>query len=476
MRLRMTLLGVMLVLLLAMLDNMIVNTAMSTVVRDLGGIRLLTWVVTAYALASAITTPIWGKLGDLLGRKRVFLTAIIVFLAGSALAGASTSMTMLIAFRTLQGVGAGGLMVGAFALIGTLVAPRERGRYQGMTASVLLIGTIGGPLIGGLITDHLGWRWAFYVNIPVGLVAVAWCASMLKLPAVRRRATIDVLGILLLATVITGLVLTTTWAGVRYPYASPEILTLSAVTTVALVLFVIWERRSDEPLLPSRVFGPRNYRLAVIMLAMIGAVMFGASTYLPLFQQIVQGASPSRSGLLLLPMLLPSVICSQIAGRTMTRTGRYKVFPVVGGVLLTVSTLLLATMGTRTSTVTTALFMALLGAGLGCTMQMTSTIAQNSVDLPDLGAAAAGTSLFQTAGGSVGLSLFGSLMNRALGGAATAHPGTLATATHHIFLGAAGPAVIVLIAALFIVEMPLRSAVSPRTEPAATPETAPTAV
>ncbi len=463
-RLRSTLLGVLLVLLLAMLDTMIVNTAMPTVVRELGGFDRLTWVVTAYALASAITTPVWGKLGDLLGRKRVFLAAIALFLAGSALCGTAGSMTMLIAFRAVQGLGAGGLVVSAFAIIGTLVPPRERGRYQGMTASVLLIGTIGGPLVGGFVTDQLGWRWAFYVNVPVGVLAMVWCMVALRLPVVRRRVRIDVPGILLLGAAVSGLVLTTTWAGTAHPYGSPVILALAAGTLVAIVLFVLRERHAGEPLLPPRLFGHRNYRLALVMLASVAAVVFGASMYLPLFQQIVQGASPARTGLLLLPMLLPSVACSQLAGRTMSRTGRYKVFPVAGGVLLLLGTVLLSTMGTGTSPVTTTLFMAVLGAGTGCTMQMTGTIAQNSVGVPDLGAASAGTSLAQTAGGSIGLSVFGSLMNRVLGGATGADPAAFSAATHRIFVGAAVAATAVLLCALFVIEVPLRSA-----EPAARP-------
>jgi EmrB/QacA subfamily drug resistance transporter len=451
---RWVLLGVMLVLLLGMLDSMVVNTAMPTIVRQLGGRSLLSWVVTAYTLASAVTTPVWGKLGDLFGRKPVFLTAIVVFLLGSALAGAAPSMGLLITFRTLQGLGAGGLAVSAFALIADLVTPRERGRYQGMTVSVMAVGLIGGPLVGGLVTTGLGWRWAFYLNLPLGLLALTWCAIVLRAPVRTRRAVIDWAGIVLLAATISAVVLIGTWAGTTYAVTSPPILGLAAVAVLALAGFVLRERRAVEPLLPPRLFARRNYRLAMLMIFSAGIATFSGSLYLPLFQQFVQGASAAASGLRLLPLLVPVLVVSQIAGKTMSRTGRYKIFPVLGGVLMTAGLALLATMTTTTSPVLTGGYLVILGAGQGFLMQMTNTIAQNSVERRDIGAASAGVTLFQTAGGTLGLSALGALFTRA-----TAHgttPALVAAGTHQVFLAAAGAAAVAGLAAVLVHEIPLR--------------------
>ncbi|WP_369247293.1 MDR family MFS transporter [Streptomyces sp. R41] len=462
--LRLTLLGVMLAMLLAMLDNTIVGTAMPTIVGDLGGLEHISWVVTAYTLATAASTPVWGKFGDLYGRKVVFLASIVVFLAGSVLSGAARSMPELIGFRALQGLGAGGIAGLAFALIGSLVSPRERGRYQGMTASVMAIGTIGGPLLGGFVTGHLGWRWAFYLNLPLGLVALVWCHVMLRLPAARVKARIDWLGIALMTVTIIAVVLAATWAGTTYAWGSWQIAALAAVTAVGLAAFVASQRRAAEPVLPPRVFGPRNFRLASVMVFASGAAMFGATLYLPLFQQSVQGASATSSGLLLLPMMLPIVVVSQIAGKVMSRTGKYKVFPVLGAGLLTLGMLLLSTMDTGTSRTLTGVFMALVGSGLGFLMQMTTTIAQNSVEMRDMGVASAGVTLFRTIGGSLGVAVFGSLFTRALQGRRPTDTGYLASAadgTQQIFLLAAVVCAIAFIAALAVREVPLRGPGAP---------------
>ncbi|MEU6478934.1 MDR family MFS transporter [Streptomyces sp. NPDC047017] len=460
---RWTLLGVMLAMLLGMLDNNIVGTAMPTIVRDLGGLEHISWVVTAYTLATTVSTPLWGKFGDLYGRKQVFLASIVVFLAGSLLAGAAHSMVQLIEFRALQGLGAGGLAAGAFALIGTLVPPRERGRYQGMTATVMAIGVVGGPLVGGFVTGHLGWRWAFYVNLPLGLVALVWVQLMLRLPASRRAARIDWPGVALLTVAISAVVLAATWAGTTYAWTSWQILGLAALAAAVSAVFVAVERRSAEPLLPPRIFtAHRNFPLATVLLLTVGVVMFGSALYLPLFQQTVQHASATDSGLLLLPLMVPVVITSNIAGKVMSRTGRYKVFPVVGTVLLAVGMLLLSTMDTHTPRVLTGCWMAVAGAGLGLTMQMSTTIAQNSVDLRDMGAASAATNLFRTLGGSLGVAVFGSLFTRAVRartGAVTDGPAYVlgtADAVRHIFLVAAALCVVGFLAALAVKEVPLR--------------------
>ncbi|MFF3645005.1 MDR family MFS transporter [Streptomyces sp. NPDC002564] len=478
---RWVLLGVMLAMLLSMLDNMVVSTAMPTIVGELGGLDHISWVVTAYTLVTAVTTPVWGKFGDLFGRKNMYLASIAVFIVGSALCGASQSMGELIAFRVVQGVGAGGIGAGAFALIGALVPPRERGKYQGMTASVMAIGTIGGPLLGGFVTGHFDWRWAFYVNLPLGLVALVWLWLKLHVPATRIKARIDWAGIGLLTLAITAIVLAATWAGSTYAWGSWQILALATVAVLGLAAFIRVEQRVSEPLLPLSVFtGHRNYPLAMVMTLAGGVVMFGAGLYLPLFQQTVQGASATNSGLLMLPMMIPVVIVSTIAGKVMSATGKYKIFPVLGTVFLTTGLGLLATMDTGTSFAVTALYMVLVGIGLGFTMQMAGTIAQNSVSLRDMGAAMSSSNLFRTLGGSLGVAVFGSLFTRAVqphlapgagtgpdalrrlpAGARDAYLAAVTNGVGHIFLTAAIICALAFVAALFVVEVPLKKAGPP---------------
>ena len=348
-RIRLSLLGVLFGMLLSMLDNFIVGTAMPTIVRDLGGVSLLSWVVTAYTLATAVSTSIWGKLGDLYGRKIMFQLAVTGFVAGSVLAALAPSMGLLIAARAFQGLAAGGLAVGAFAVIGDLVPPRERGKYQGIVAVVVATGTIGGPLVGGFITDGFGWRWAFLINLPLGALTLLWVGFLLKLPARRRHARIDWLGAVLLSGAISATVLLTTWAGSAFAWASLPSAGLSLTAVACLAAFIWQERHDPEPLLPLGVFANRSFTMAAALAAVTGAVSFACVLYLPLFQQTVQAASASSSGLLLLPMMIPIVIVSQLAGRIMTATGRYKVFPIIGAVSLTVGGLLLATMTTSTT-------------------------------------------------------------------------------------------------------------------------------
>ncbi|MYW11926.1 DHA2 family efflux MFS transporter permease subunit [Streptomyces sp. SID2563] len=478
---RWVLLGVMLAMLLSMLDNMVVSTAMPTIVGELGGLEHISWVVTAYTLVIAVTTPIWGKLGDLVGRKPMYLASIAVFIVGSALCGLAGSMTELIAFRVVQGIGAGGIGAGAFALIGALVPPRERGKYQGMTASVMAIGTIGGPLLGGFVTGHFDWRWAFYINLPLGLITLVWLWRMLHVPAQRIKAKIDWAGIVLLTVSITAIVLAATWAGTTYAWGSWQILALGVVAVIGLAAFIAVEKRVSEPLLPLSVFtNHRNYPLAMVMILVAGVVMFGAGLYLPLFQQTVQGASATNSGLLMLPMMIPVVIVSTIAGKAMSATGKYKIFPVLGTLFLAAGLGLLATMGIGTSRLLTGLYMTLVGIGLGFTLQMSGTIAQNSVSLRDMGAAMSSVNLFRTLGGSLGVAVFGSLFTRAvqpaLPAGAETNPGALhhlpagaknaylqavTTGTGHIFLTAATLCALAFIAALFVIEVPLKKAGSP---------------
>jgi EmrB/QacA subfamily drug resistance transporter len=410
----------------------------------------------------ATSTPVWGKLGDLYGRKRLLLASVVLFLAGSFLCGAAQSMIELIGFRVLQGLGAGGLGAGALAVIGALVPPRERGRYQGMMTIVMAVGTVGGPLLGGVITQHLSWRWAFYVNLPIGVVALVWITVRLRLPHATRPARLDWFGITLLTVAITAITLALTWAGSTYAWDSWQILGLITLSAVTVAGFIRWERRAGEPVMPLRIFtGHRNFPLSIGLLAAVGVVMFGCSLYVPLFQQSVQGASATNSGLLLLPMVVPVAIVASYAGKFMSRTGRYRIFPVIGTALLTASMLLLSTMGSGTPFWLTSLYLALAGAGLGMTMQMAGTIAQNSVTLTDLGAASAATTLFRTLGGSLGVAVFGSLLT-----AATRHSGTagspphqhlVTTGTSHIFLLAAAVCAVGFLLALSLREVPLRS-------------------
>jgi EmrB/QacA subfamily drug resistance transporter len=412
--------GLLLAMLLAMLDNMIVGTAMPRIVGELGGLSHLSWVVTAYVLGTTVSTPIWGKIGDLYGRKTIFLVSILIFMVGSALCGMAGSdviggthngMNELIAFRALQGLGAGGLMVTAFAIIGDLVPPRERGRYQGMMAAVMSLAMIAGPLVGGFITDHLSWRWAFYVNLPVGAIALVLLVAKLHLPKYRTEHRIDWLGAGLLAVGITALVLITTWGGNQYAWRSAQILGLAAVATVSLVAFALVERRAPEPILPLNLFTNRNFSLVSAIGFLLGFAMFGAINFLPLYQQTVQGASATNSGLLLLPMMLAAMVVSLFVGRVITRTGRYKIFPVIGGVGMAVGTWLLSLQDAGTSRLQTGVFIAVLGLGMGFLMQTTMLIAQNSVEQKDLGVSSSAATFFRSIGGSFGVSLFGAIFN-----------------------------------------------------------------
>jgi EmrB/QacA subfamily drug resistance transporter len=406
-----------------MLDNMIVSTAMPRIVGELHGLEHLSWVVTAYVLGTTVSTPLWGKIGDLYGRKNVFLTSIVVFLVGSALSGMAGSaflggtgdgMTELIAFRAIQGLGAGGLLVGAMAIIGDLVPPRERGRYQGFMAAAMAAAMIAGPLAGGFITDHLSWRWAFYINLPLGAVALFLIVTQLHLPKHRTEHSIDWTGAGLLAVGITSLVLITTWGGNEYAWGSAQILGLAVLAVATLVAFAFVERSATEPILSLKLFKNRNFTLSALVGFLLGFAMFGAINFLPLFQQVVQGASATNSGLLLLPMMGGMLVVSLVVGQAITRTGHYKWYPFIGGVIMTVALALLATVDIDTSKLTLSLMMVVLGAGMGFLMQTTMLISQNSVEQKDLGVASSAATFFRSIGGSFGVSLFGAIFNHSL--------------------------------------------------------------
>ncbi|MEU4553280.1 MDR family MFS transporter [Micromonospora violae] len=501
---RVVLFGLMIAMMLAMLDNMIVSTALPRIVGEFGGLNHFTWVVTAYVLGTTVSTPIWGKLGDLYGRKSVFLTSVVVFLVGSALCGMAGSgmfggpqdgMVQLIAFRAVQGLGAGGLMVGVMAIIGDLVPPRERGRYQGMIAGIMAIAMVAGPLAGGFITDHLSWRWAFYVNLPLGGIALLVLITTMHLPKYRTEHRIDWLGAGLLSVGITAIVLITTWGGNEYDWTSPQILGLAVLAVLALVVFALVERRVQEPILPLALFANRNFALISVIGFLLGFAMFGAMNFLPLYQQTVQGASATNSGLLLLPLMFGMLVVSLVIGRAITRNGRYRAYPIIGGVVMTGGMALLSMLDTDTSKLMSSLYMIVLGVGMGFLMQTSMLIAQNSVEQKDLGAASGAATFFRSIGGSFGISLFGAIFanrlassegGRAFGGgeagagmdleklrdlpaqAREAVLGGLSDAISHVFLWAVLFTIVIPVLAWFIKEIPLRTA--NEAPPQATPE------
>ena len=406
--------GLLLAILLAMLDNLIVSTALPRIVGDLGGVAHLSWVVTAYILASLVVTPFYGKLGDMYGRKKFFVVAIVIFLVGSALSGLSQSMAELIMFRAIQGLGAGGLMVGAMATLGDIVSPRERGKYMSYMMVVMMLATIGGPLLGGFITTAFSWRWIFYINIPVGGAALVYIISTLHLPAKRVNHRVDYLGGGLLAVAAISLVLLATWGGTEYRWGSGQIIGLALLAAAATAAFCVVELRVAEPILPLHVFRNRNFSLTMGLTFLTGLAMFGALTFLPLYQQTVQGASPTLSGLMLTPMMLGVTVTSIVAGQVTTRTGRYKVFPILGGAIMGVGMYLLTGLDIGTTKTTSAIYYVVLGLGMGFLMQMVSLIAQNSVQQRDMGVASSARMFFQQIGGSLGVAAFGAVFARRL--------------------------------------------------------------
>src|SRR3569833_201290 len=379
--------GLMLGMFLAMLDNLIVGTALPTIVGDLGGIAHLSWVVTAYTLATAAATPSWGKLGDLYGRKGMFMSSIVIFLAGSALAGLSQNMDQLIGFRAIQGLGAGGLMVGAMALIGDLVPPRERGRFQAMIGGMMPLAFVGGPLLGGFLTDNLSWRWAFYVNLPLGVLALLVTGLGMRLHTRRVKAKLDYIGATLLTLGIVSLTLVASWGGTDYPWLSAQIIVLAVVSVVSLAAFVFAEGRVSEPILPPRLFRSRNFTVAQILSFLVGAAMFGAVSFLPQYMQYVQGASATTSGLLLLPLMFGMLAGMLTTGQLITRNGRYRIYPIIGGAVLPAGMLLLVLLQVNTPTAEASALTLVAGLGMGFIMQNTTLITQNSVTLRDMGAA-----------------------------------------------------------------------------------------
>jgi len=406
--LRTVFIALMLGMFLAALDQTIVSTALPTIVGDLGGLDHLSWVVTSYLLASTISTPIYGKLGDMYGRKPVFLVAILIFLAGSMLAGLSQNMGELIGFRALQGIGAGGLMVGAQAIIADIVPPRDRGRYMGLIGSVFAIASVAGPLLGGFLTS-IDWRWIFYVNVPIGIVAVVIVSTRLHLHTPHRKHRIDYLGAALLSGGVGALILLATWGGTQYAWGSREIIGLGIVGVALLVAFVWQERRAAEPILPLWLFRSRIFSVANAMGFTIGMAMFGAIIFIPLFLQIVYGVTPTVSGLLMISLMAGLLIAAILSGRAISRIGRYRPFPIAGTAVLVVGMFLLSLLGVHTPTWVASAYIAVVGIGLGLVMQVLVLVVQNDARPENIGVATSSATFFRSMGGAFGVALFGTI-------------------------------------------------------------------
>jgi EmrB/QacA subfamily drug resistance transporter len=421
--------GLVLAMLLAALDSTIVSTALPTIVSEMGGLEHLAWVVTGYLLAQTIVTPVYGKLGDLYGRKIVLQSAIVLFLIGSALCGLSQNMTQLILFRAIQGMGGGGLVVTTQAVVGDIVPPRDRGRYQGIFGAVFGLSSIAGPLLGGYFTTHLSWRWIFYINLPVGIAALVVLAA--TLPSFSRRVAraIDYAGAGLLAVVLSSITLLSDLGGATYSWSSPMSIGLIGVSLLSLVLFVVVERKAAEPVLPLHLFRQRTFVVTSTVGLIVGFALFGSVTYFPLYLQVVKGVTPTGSGMQMVPMMGGMLVTSIMSGQLISRTGRYKILPLLGTAVMTVGLFLLSRLTPENTNATASLLMLILGVGLGMVMQVLVIAVQNDVDYHDLGVATSGATLFRLIGGSLGTAILGAIF----AGRLTANllrllpPGTAAT-------------------------------------------------
>jgi EmrB/QacA subfamily drug resistance transporter len=401
--------GLMLGMFLAALDQTIVGTALPTIVNSLHGLNHMSWVVTAYLLTSTISTPLYGKLSDQFGRKGIFQFAIVIFLVGSALAGLSQNMLELILFRGIQGLGAGGLMAMAMTIIADVVSPRERGRYQGYFGATFALSSITGPLLGGVFTTYLSWRWIFYINIPIGIVALVVTSSVLKLPFRRQSHRIDFLGAGLMMVGVTAALFVTVWGGTQYAWASPPIVALALVSAVFIGAFIVWEHYAAEPILPPSLFRIGVFRTASTVSFLLSMVMFGAIIYLPLYLQLVDGVSIMVSGLLMVPLMLGLLASSIVSGQIVSRTGIYKPMPIIGSFMMIVGMWLLSHLGLHTSHLTMSAYVIVLGMGMGMTMQIMILATQNAVPTDSIGTGTAAVTFFRSLGGAFGTSLFGAV-------------------------------------------------------------------
>jgi EmrB/QacA subfamily drug resistance transporter len=490
--------GLMMGMFLASLDQTIVSTALPTIVGDFHRSDLLSWVITSYLLASTASTPLWGKAGDLYGRKRVFQLAIVVFLVGSALCGAAQNMYELIAFRGLQGIGGGGLISLVFAIIGDVIPPRQRGRYQGYFGAVFGVSSVVGPLAGGFFVDNLSWRYIFYINLPLGIIALLVTNRVLKLPVRKRQVSIDWWGALLLVLGVSSVLLATQSGGTDYPWSSWQIVGLFVLGAVLLVGFVIREKLAPEPILPLDLFRLRIFTVSNLIAFVSGIAMFGALAFLPQYLQLVHGVSATASGLLLLPLLVGLLVMSISSGRYISRTGNYRWFPLAGTILVTIGLSLLTRIGAHTSLAVVGLYILIFGAGLGLFMQVLTLVVQNSAPMRQMGVATSAVTFFRSMGGAIGASALGAVLTAQIahefpkylpaatlaeGGDKVSalisspdalakvkqsnpalHEGIIQAYSHaidHVFVVAVPISVLSIIAALFIKQVQLRAANGP---------------
>jgi EmrB/QacA subfamily drug resistance transporter len=402
--------ALMITMLLAALDQTIVSTALPRIASDFNALNELSWVVTAYLITSAVSTPFYGKLSDLYGRKRMLSIAVIIFLFGSVLSGLSGSMLQLVLFRGIQGIGAGGLISLVFATIGDVVSPRERGKYQGLIGAVFGVSSVVGPLLGGFFTDHLSWRWIFFINLPLGAIALIAISLRLHVAVQRREHSIDYLGALLLSIGVICLLLASVWGGNTYAWSSPTILWLLWSGVFFSYSFIIWEGRAKEPVIPLHLFKNSIFSVSSLLSFISGVAMFAAIIYLPEYLQIVRGYSATASGLLMLPLVAGLLSASVISGRLISSSGKYKRFPIIGTIITGLGLVLMSNITTTTSLWLLGLWMFITGVGIGSFMQVMTLAVQNAIDYKDLGTATSTVTFFRSMGSTFGTSIFGALL------------------------------------------------------------------